>query len=334
LFSSATKLLLALTVLAIAGAVAAQGAVDDRAAAVIFGFVAFAALAAAITVLASGVYDVAPYVPLDAPPPEPRAVTPGAPARGSGWPLAAAGAVGIVAVGAATNPVTGYVGLIAVILTGLGWFAHSWTDHHTWTRRVSARIADRLVAPILMPLGGFLLAATIAISVSRILLAVNKNVATLVALGIAVVVVLAFFWVASRPRMASSVLVMLAGLAGMSVVGAGIAGATQGERAFEQHEPPPIVLDVVARNVQFNTKSLSAPANKPITIKFVNDDKGIFHNVALYKGDGPTAPPVFNGEGFPGVKTVRYSLTTPGPGTYRFQCDFHANMTGTFTVGG
>jgi plastocyanin len=333
LFSSATKLLLALTVAAIVGAIAVSASVDDKTAAVLFGFVAFASLSAAIAVMAGGITNIAPAVPADAPAPQRRATTPGAPARPSGWPLAAAAAVVLLAVGAATGVVTVYAGLIAVILTGFGWFAASWADHSTWTRRVRSRLIDRLLAPVGMPLGGFLLAAVVAISVSRILLAVPKDVSVIIALAVAVVLLLAFYWVASRPRMASSVLVALASLAGVSVVGAGIAGATQGEREFHPHEPGPLVLNVVARNVQFEEKALTAPAHKKITIRFVNDDKAIFHNVAIYKGEGIEAVPEFNGEGFPGIKTMKYELETPDPGTYRFQCDFHANMTGTFTVG-
>jgi len=333
LFSSATKLLLALTVAAVAGAIAVSVSVDDKAAAVLFGFVAFASLSAAVAVMATGVTNIAPAVPADAPAPQRQATTPGAPARPSGWPLAAAAAVVVLAVGAATGVVTVYAGLIAVVVTGFGWFAASWADHSTWTRRVRSRLVERLLAPVAMPVGGFLLAAVVAISVSRVLLAVPKDVSVVIALAVAVVLLLGFYWVASRPRMASSALVALAALAGVSTVGAGIAGATQGERAFHPHEGEALQYTVVARNVQFEEKALTVPAHKKITITFVNDDKGIFHNIAIYKGEGVSAVPEYNGEGFPGIKTIKYEVETPDPGTYRFQCDFHANMTGAFTVG-
>src|SRR5581483_9041836 len=180
LFSSATKLLLALTVAAVAGAIAVSVSVDDKAAAVLFGFVAFASLSAAVAVMATGVTNIAPAVPADAPAPQRQATTPGAPARPSGWPLAAA-AVVVLAVGAATGVVTVYAGLIAVVVTGFGWFAASWADHSTWTRRVRSRLVERLLAPVAMPVGGFLLAAVVAISVSRVLLAVPKDVSVVIA---------------------------------------------------------------------------------------------------------------------------------------------------------
>jgi plastocyanin len=89
-------------------------------------------------------------------------------------------------------------------------------------------------------------------------------------------------------------------------------------------------LTIVAKSVAFDTNCLAAPAGKPFTLTFDNEDSGIPHNVAIYKGPGPTSP-LFQGEVFNGVKTQDYQVTAIPAGTYYFQCDVHgAAMSGTF----
>jgi plastocyanin len=332
-FSYATKVLMALCGSALVGAAVFYAAVGGRAGAVLMLFLSLAALLAMLTVIAAGVRDIAPFVPADAPPPEPRASTPGAPATGSGWPLFSAAAVTLLAEGAATESVVLISGLIAVGLAALGWFSKAWSDHPTWTPRVSHRITDRFVAPVGLPVGGFLLAALIAVSFSRILLASSEKVAPLVALVGAVLVLGACAWVASRPRLASSALIALSALAGVSLVGAGIAGATQGERPFEKHEKVE-PAEITAKGTNFLEKQVQVPSTGDVTIRFTNDDAGTYHNVAVYKGDGAEAEVVFNGEGFPGIRRKTYAFKAPAAGTYQFRCDFHANMVGTLIVGG
>jgi plastocyanin len=333
-FSYATKVLTALTGSALVGAGVYYATVGEHAGALLLAFVGVAAVLALLTVVGSGVVDVAPHIPADAPAPERRKTTPGAAGKPSGWPLAAAGAMAVLATGAATNAAVLDAGIIAVLLASLGWFAKAWTDHPTWTPRVRSRISDRFVAPLGLPVGGFVMAAIIAISVSRILLAIPERVAPLIALVVAVLILGACAWVSTRPRIASSALIALSAIAGVSVIGAGIAGATQGERKFEEKAAPVEPLVVHAKNVNFMEKRLEAPANTEVTLRFTNEDAGTYHNVAVYQSATPDAAPIFNGRGFPGANTEKYTFKTPGPGQYTFRCDFHANMVGTFVVGG
>jgi plastocyanin len=332
-FSYATKVLTALTGMALVGAAVFYAFVGERSGAILMLFLAVSGLLVIITVEASGVRDIAPYVPGDAPAPQRHAVTPGEAAKGSIWPLLAAASVAVLAVGAATTEAVVYAGIIAVVLSSLGWFGRAWADHATWTPPVRERISDRFVAPLGLPLLGFALTAIIAISLSRVLLATSLEVAPWIALGVAVAILFGCAWVASRPRVASSALMALAALAGVSVLGAGIAGATQGERQFHPHhgdEP----IEVVAKDTQFEEKELTAPAESLVTMKFKNLDKDVFHNVAIYTSPEPDAAPIYNGAGFPGIQTKTYKFKTPAPGTYAFRCDFHVNMVGTFVVGG
>lgn len=334
MFSYATKVLTALTGSALVAALVFGAVVSDHVGVVLMLAVALAALVAIVVVVASGVFDVAPYIPADAPAPERRAHTPGEPGRASGWPAAAAASLAVLAVGAATSAPVLDAGVILLVLSAVGWFTAAWRDHPSWTGRVSTRVTNRFVAPFGTPVLGGVLLAVIAISISRVLLASDEKIAPLIALVVALVVLLGFFWIASRPRLTSSVLIGLSAIAGVALVGAGVAGASQGERHFEEKSPIAAPIKIVAKNVSYQIKAVEAPADKTVTIEFVNEDAGIYHNVAVYTSDKPDASPIFNGQGIPGRRTAKYTLQTPGPGTYTFRCDFHANMVGTFTVGG
>ncbi len=90
-------------------------------------------------------------------------------------------------------------------------------------------------------------------------------------------------------------------------------------------------LTVVAKNIAFETPTLEAPINSPITIKFDNEDAGTPHNIKIFK-DSIGGEVVFEGKIFPGVATETYQVGPLAKGTYPFQCFVHQNMTGTLTV--
>lgn len=323
----------ALLVLTAVAAVLAAGysiAGGDRTGMVVLAFLALAAVVAAVTTFGAAVPDVAPPVPDDAPPPERRSVAATEAARGSGWPAAAAVAVSVMAVGTAVGAPVVLAGLLLALVVAAGWFATVWREHPSWTRPVRERVARRLLVPVGLPTAAVLLAVVIAVSMSRVLLALPKTASTLVALAVAVAILLACAWVASRPRLGSSVIVALSVLAAASLLGAGIAGAVAGERHFEHHEPEEEPLHVAARQLQFDKDTITVPARQEVAVEFVNRDEGIYHNVAVYAGEGPDARPIFNGEGFPGEAERTYTIDTPPPGTYTFVCDFHPNMKGKF----
>lgn len=333
MFSLPTKLLFALAGFALAVAVAYDLDVSEKAGVTLLGALAVAALLGGLAVRGAGVSDAAPPVPADAPPPERRATSPGPAAWGSLTPLLFAGALGLLAVAAAINKPLVIFAVVLVGVTALAWFGATWAHHSTWTPRVGARVSNRLLIPVVLPIFAFLMAAVIAISISRILLAASEKGSVAVALGVAVVVVTTFFLVASRPRLRASALVALGTVAGLAVVGAGIAGATQGERKFEEKGPREDVLQVAARNTAFSLTELKMTTGRAYAIVFRNHD-AVYHNVAIYEDESTRSIPVYNGPGAPGGRNAVYKVDAPAPGTYRFQCDFHANMKGDLVVAG
>ncbi len=88
---------------------------------------------------------------------------------------------------------------------------------------------------------------------------------------------------------------------------------------------------LTASNIQFDKSCLSAKANTPFTLTFVNQDL-IPHNVAIFRGGDASGPNVFRGEIFArGQRT--YRIPALRPGRYFYHCDVHpAAMTGTLVV--
>ncbi len=92
-------------------------------------------------------------------------------------------------------------------------------------------------------------------------------------------------------------------------------------------------LSLTAKNVAFSTSQLAAPASKPFTITFDNEDTGVPHNVAIYSSAG-SSNVLFRGTIVTGPTTTTYDVPALPPGTYHFQCDVHPQqMNGTIVIG-
>ncbi len=88
-------------------------------------------------------------------------------------------------------------------------------------------------------------------------------------------------------------------------------------------------VKIEAQGIAFVETSFTAPAGKPFTIAFDNEDAGVAHNVDL-KDSGGTS--VFKGDVFNGAETRTYQVPALPAGNYTFNCDVHPNMTGTATL--
>jgi plastocyanin len=91
--------------------------------------------------------------------------------------------------------------------------------------------------------------------------------------------------------------------------------------------------EVTATDNKFSTSSLKAPPATDVVFTLVNNGK-IAHNLAFYQSKGgPELATGSVGEIITGGKTVDVEFTTPGTGSYYYQCDLHpTEMFGTFTV--
>lgn len=293
---------------------------------------AAAAVLAAVAAFGAGA-DAAPRLPADAPAPERRnAFSETDVPSASAWPFVAAIAIAglalAIVVGAKWIAMAGVLSLVPVA----GWLASVWRQHPSFSPRVRERVVERLLAPVGMPVLGVLAVAFMAISVSRVLLAVPEKASTGAAFGVAVVLLIALAMIASRPRLRSSAIIGVGAIAVLGMVAAGGISAKAGERTFEEKGSGPPTDAIVAHNVSFSTATLEFPADTDVQIKFTNRDAATYHNVAFYTSPDADRKPLFNGKPIPGVAHILYRTHTPAAGTYTFFCDFHPNMTGKLVI--
>jgi plastocyanin len=90
---------------------------------------------------------------------------------------------------------------------------------------------------------------------------------------------------------------------------------------------PPADADVTitARDMKFDSESVTVPAGEPFTIFFSNQE-GMPHNVAIYT-DSSKSTKLFAGELINNTDVV-YEVPALEPGTYFFDCELHPNMVG------
>jgi len=89
-------------------------------------------------------------------------------------------------------------------------------------------------------------------------------------------------------------------------------------------------VTIEAKDVKFVQTTFSAPAAKPFTIAFDNEDPGTPHNIQLQDGSGTI---VFKGDIVNGVTTKTYDVPALKAGDYKFFCVVHPSaMTGTATL--
>ena len=89
-------------------------------------------------------------------------------------------------------------------------------------------------------------------------------------------------------------------------------------------------ITVVAQSVQFNTKKIDLPANKPATITFDNQDS-VEHNIAIYQNEQANKE-LFKGKIIPGGEQTEYKVPGLPKGNYVFLCDVHPSMKGEVAV--
>jgi plastocyanin len=94
-----------------------------------------------------------------------------------------------------------------------------------------------------------------------------------------------------------------------------------------------VTVGLMAKNIAFNTTTITVPACSAVTVNFDNQDSGIPHNFAVFTTSAATTP-IFQGQIITGPKTTQYRFTAPcTPGDYWFRCDVHPSiMFGTFKV--
>src|SRR5262245_63527211 len=190
-------------------------------------------------------------------------------------------------------------------------------------------LRDRVVLPILLPIGIVIVIGGILYGFSRILLSITPTAAWITAVIVAVGILVTASVAAGRKQVRLSTIgAMLGVTAGVAMLAGGVAlavvgGETEGEGGAQK----PVVA-LAAFNIAFEPTSLDVPAGQAFTLRFNNRDANTQHNVEIFESKDFTGQPLFAGDLVTGVRTVNYAVDALQAGTYYFRCIVHANMTG------
>ena len=201
----------------------------------------------------------------------------------------------------------------------------------------------RVPLAIAIPLGAVLIIGLLAFGFSRVLLSVPKDAATAIAIVLAANVLGACAFIALRPRLQRASVMELALVAMYPVIvgiaianlGVGTEEAASGAEAAEGTESAGPqeggdVSEIVAKQISFNTESLTLKAGKPTEIPFDNQDTAL-HNLSIYPDEDAALAkedPLFKGPDVQGGESADYKIDPLKKGEYTFICDYHANMIG------
>ena len=253
----------------------------------------------------------------------------------SAWPVVGAFSVALVLIGLAVEPLLFIAGLVGLTIVIVEWMVQAWSDRATGDPAYNRELRNRVMLPFEIPIGTILLIAALVIPFSRILLAVSKTGAVVVAVAAATLILLTAILFATRPRIGSAVVSSVLALGAVVVIGSGIVAAAVGEREFheigeEGHnggEPVGEIVEVVARDLAFEPEEIGIKANETFTIELHNEDEGVQHNIHVPELDAKTDVET-------GPSTQRLVLTAEEPGEYSFMCDVHPDMEGQLRVEG
>ncbi len=191
-------------------------------------------------------------------------------------------------------------------------------------------LRERALLPILIPLLAVVFTEIVVFSLSRILLATGKSIAVGIALGTALAILIGATMIASSRRPRTSTMVGALALFLIASVAAGAYGISKGPAyAKEEAENRPKV-DVSAKNVAFDTKTLKLEA-AGTEIDFTNGDNQP-HNIAIFPSEKELGTALFRGSIIQPGQSTKYEVGELKPGSYYFHCDVHPQMSGTATV--
>jgi len=300
------------------------------------GALAFAVVASMRSVADS---DLEQPTPADAPAPAMRPVGNAGPLPGSSaFPLVAALGLVLVGVAAATGAPAFYLALALLAVAAGGWLSQVFVEHPLTTPRLADRLSRRTTNPFTYPVLAVLLGAVVAISISRVYLTITEEAAIVVSGLVATLLFLGCLVLAGGRDVSRRLTAGLAGLALISVVGAGAASAARGERTIEHHAEAPITeVHLKAEGIQYDTSELKLHEGI-VRFTFENEDpKGTYHNVGIYgakeAGEPFAAILPIDGGGTEGSTLIDTHVVGLQPGgSYFFRCDFHPAMVGTVAV--
>jgi len=201
-----------------------------------------------------------------------------------------------------------------------------------------AGVRMRVPLVFAIPIGALVVIGAGALGFSRILLALEPEAATAVALTMAANILIACAIVAAKPRLDTVTMAELFVVVTYPIVigivlaqiGFGGGGAAHGAEG-DAHAPAEASGPTLsAANVAFDTEELALPAGEEVTLSFSNEDSAP-HNFSIYT-DESAEEDVFVGADVAAGSSTDYEIPALDKDEYYFRCDIHPSMDGTLVA--
>lgn len=159
-----------------------------------------------------------------------------APYGTSYWPVAAAGGVACIMLGLVGNMALFWAGVgLLVAVTGV-WAFRAWAERATGDDETNLAIYNRFINPVRVPFTSVVLIGLVVISLSRVNLTMPSATASIAVFGaVGAVMFVVFVMLNYMPELKRAAIAAVIVGFGALFIGAGIVGASRGERSFH-HE--------------------------------------------------------------------------------------------------
>lgn len=192
---------------------------------------------------------------------------------------------------------------------------------------------DRLIVPILIPVGAAGVIVLLIVSGSKILLNIDPAFATAGAIAAASSILLIAALLAVGPRLRPAQVYILTGVPVSIVLAIGLFLVVQPKpkAAGEGEVQATTSIAQVAMDNSFTVKAVTVPVNVEVTLTLENRGQAI-HNWRLLGVQRPDGSDIKTELLPPGqTETIKFTVATAG--TFEFQCDVHAaQMRGKLTA--
>jgi len=138
-----------------------------------------------------------------------------------------------------------YSALSVLACVAFVWTVRTWAEHATGDTETNVGLYHRFIDPLRVPVLSIITVAIIAVGLSRVLLAVSKTASVWVFGLVSLLFFLVCVLLALKPQVSRVLTTVLAILAAIAIIAAGIAAALSGEREIEHHSSEGAIASVV-----------------------------------------------------------------------------------------
>jgi plastocyanin len=178
---------------------------------------------------------------------------------------------------------------------------------------------ERLLLPVVVPVGAAGLIFLLIFSMGKLLLELDPAYATVVAIGIALLILATCTLLAVGPRLPPTQLYLITGAPIAIIIGIGLYLAVQPRPA----EPETVLTAIaeIATDNKFSVTSVRVPVNTEVTLTLENRGVALhnWHVLNLTDAQGKEIKTELLSGG--ASQTIRFTIDKVG--VYNFQCDVH-----------